>query len=59
MTDAQQTSNKAKRERIFRAFMSLSRQGMGAEEARRTIAADLGVNVEVIVASINRTLVGR
>jgi hypothetical protein len=59
MTNAQ-TSNKAKRENIFRRFMSMTtRQGFTADQTVRTIAGDLGVEIEVITDSLNRTLVGR
>jgi hypothetical protein len=57
---APQTSSKAKRESIFRDFMTLTAgKGFSVEIATAAIAEERGTTVEVVTDSLNRTLIGR
>lgn len=59
-TEQQQTSNQAKRERIFRIFMHLTtRNGMTAAQAREDISQNLSISVDTVDYAITRTILGR
>jgi hypothetical protein len=54
-----QTDTKGKREKVFRRFMDLCKfEDYTTERAIYAIAADLGVEPEDVIASLNRTTTG-